>query len=212
MYEIAVGRVSCIENSGCFKLNIYRYRTSILYIILILSGDIHTNPGPFGQNNLAMCHLNARSLTAPNRLTEIEDFVTVLNDFDIVGITETHLDQSIPDSKISLTDYNVFRNDRNRRGGGVCLYVKDYISTNRKLDLESADYESVWVDIKIGDKKFLFACCYRPPGQNTNDIDLFLNSLNDSIEPIVKVIRPLLCWAILMTVVLIGTVIMIIAS
>ena len=148
-YEIDDRRVSCINdiNFICLISNILRFLIILLYILLIISGDIQLNPGPYGHNNLAICHINARSLTSPNRLSEIEDFVSVINDFDIIGISETHLDHKVPDSKISLTDYKVFRNDRNRRGGGVCLYVKDSITTNRKPDLESADYESVWVDI-----------------------------------------------------------------
>ena len=91
----------------------------LLALLLILSGDIHPNPGPV-TNNYSFCHINARSLTAPNRLTEIEDFISNIHDFDIVGISETHLNSSINDSLVYIPNYKILCKDRNRRGGGVC--------------------------------------------------------------------------------------------
>ena len=38
-------------------------------------------------------------------------------------LTETHLDDSIKDSEIALPGFCVFRNDRNRHGGGVLMYI-----------------------------------------------------------------------------------------
>ena len=44
----------------------------------------------------------------------------------IIGITESWA--NIADAKLGLTGYVMFRRDRiGRRGGGVILYVKDFI-------------------------------------------------------------------------------------
>ena len=48
--------------------------------------------------------------------------------YDIVSITETWLDPTIPDSLVLPADkYNCYRKDRNRSGGGICMFVKNHI-------------------------------------------------------------------------------------
>ena len=186
IHNLIINSESCILTSA-FRLLLSKITTYSCYFIifqlLILSGDIHPNPGPVnGTNNYSFCHINARSLTTTNRLTEIEDFISTIHDFDIVGISESHLDQSIDDSMISIPNYKILRKDRNRRGGGVCLYIKEHIPYVRKYDLECIGTESIWIEFKVNTKKFLFGCYYRPPGQNANDIDLFLHNLNYSFD------------------------------
>ena len=46
------------------------------------------------------------------------------NDIDIIGLCETWLDKAISDSEVSISGYNVFRNDRDVNGGGFAIYVK----------------------------------------------------------------------------------------
>ena len=47
------------------------------------------------------------------------------NDIDIIGLSETRLDENIGDAEVSIEGYKIFRNDRNANGGGVAIYVKD---------------------------------------------------------------------------------------
>ena len=42
----------------------------------------------------------------------------------MIGITESWLDNTVDDSEISISGYCVVRRDRDRNGGGVCVYVK----------------------------------------------------------------------------------------
>ena len=74
------------------------YIIIILYLplLLLLSGDIHPNPGPT-QKNYSVCHFNARSLTAPERLSYIEATLCNIHAFDIMAVSETHL---VPDYKV----------------------------------------------------------------------------------------------------------------
>ncbi len=64
--------------------------------------------------------INARSL-----LPKIDELAVLLdgNPMDLVAITESWLHKDIDDSLISISDYNIYRNDRTgSRGGGVCVY------------------------------------------------------------------------------------------
>ena len=46
------------------------------------------------------------------------------NDIDIIDLSKTRLDKTISDSEVSINGYNIFRNDRDKNGGGVAIYVK----------------------------------------------------------------------------------------
>ena len=58
---------------------------------------------------------------------------------------------------------NPFRRDRNRHGGGVCIYVKENIYASRCIELENDNFECVWLKINVKHKTFYFGCAYRLP-------------------------------------------------
>ena len=67
----------------------------LMYLLILLSGDIKTNPGPFiAQQNQSDCmsvlHLNIRSIRY--KLDFIKDNFL---DFDVLCFTETHLTNDI---------------------------------------------------------------------------------------------------------------------
>ena len=69
----------------------------LLFSSLIICGAIELNPGPQGtpvshENTLSIFHANIRSLR--NKLSDSID-IPVVEDFDIIFSTETHLDNSI---------------------------------------------------------------------------------------------------------------------
>lgn len=78
-----------------------------------------------------------------------------LKGYDIVAVTDSHLDDTILDAELFPPNYVVYRKDRNRKGGGVLLAVRDEIlSTRRNCDANS---EILWVDIFYGkNKSFTF--------------------------------------------------------
>lgn len=114
------------------------------------------------------------------------------NTFGIVGVSETWLKSSLPDALISTKYYNLFRKDRNhafKRGGGLCLYVKDGLSSERIILTENRDVNKdlEWLCTKAiigGHKKQIILLVYRPPSGNTkNAIDClrsFLEYLSDN--------------------------------
>ena len=71
-------------------------------LLLFLAGDVEKNPGPMGtpvsdtnNKSLTIVHSNIRSLR--NKINYISD---IIEDFDIVFFTETHLDYLIPNVRI----------------------------------------------------------------------------------------------------------------
>jgi hypothetical protein len=157
----------------------------IILSLIIRSGNVHKNPGPppDRDKNLHICHLNIRSLNAPGRLDDLSDYIQLINDFDIVALTETHLKPKIPDPNIHINNYNFFRKDRlDKMGGGVALYVSDIFHCVRRLDLEPLSSEIMWCEITFKTHKLLFGTVYRPPNQNANEIELFLTNLQDTID------------------------------
>ena len=100
----------------------------------------------------------------------------------IVAIQETKIDGSIATSELfpESFPYNVYRKDRNLRGGGVMLLVHKDISHMPIMELET-NSESVWV--KVFDHCLSFyshyvASWYRQPGGTSEDFQLFRDQLD----------------------------------
>jgi hypothetical protein len=81
----------------------------------------------------------------------------------------------------------VIRKERNRSGGGVCLYIhEDFAFTDRR-DLETEHLEIVWADLLLPKTKpILINSCYRPQKQSYLDLlDMFetvLSKIRSDIE------------------------------
>ena len=77
-----------------------------------------------------MCQTHVNSITANDRLVQLIDICRVLN-LDVLIITESKLDQTIPSNLIRIPGYHEpVRRDTNtngRNGGGVLIYVAVYL-------------------------------------------------------------------------------------
>lgn len=173
----------------CLCLSLETEFNSALYLcflLLVASGDIHPNPGPTPLNSeIGLCHLNARSLLKSGRLEEMYLELCCLHRFDIIGVSESHLSQEIPDLDINIQNYTIYRQDRNRHGGGTALYIHDRFTSVRRPDLELPNIELLWVELKFYNHSVLVGVCYRPPNQCAADVDAFIDNLNNSLSSIV---------------------------
>ena len=52
-------------------------------------------------------------------------YLTKDNSFDIFGIAETRLGSEVHNNIVEIKGYSVLRQDRNLRGGGVLLYIRE---------------------------------------------------------------------------------------
>lgn len=83
---------------------------------------------------------------------------------DILAIDESKRNDADRDGLLNLPGYTVIRRDRNKFGGGVCVYLRGSITFRRMLDLEDKDLEMIVLEIqKPRSLPFLFATWYRPP-------------------------------------------------
>ena len=85
------------------------------------------------------------------------------HDIDIIGQSETRLDETISDSEISIRCYNIFRNDGKINGGGVAIYVKASLPEPPvRMKSESLGLIALEIAPKHA-KPFQVVCWYRPP-------------------------------------------------
>lgn len=110
----------------------------MLAMLLLISGDIHPNPGPTHKDTkISIVHNNIRSLT--NKAVFIE---TELGHFDIITLSETWLHDQVPNDKLVINGYSPpIRRDRqgNTGYGGVAIYLKNNLICIHRPDLEVPD-------------------------------------------------------------------------
>ncbi len=185
----ATSNISNTAVSATFTFANIVFCLLILLLILMLCGDVPPNPGP-----MKFCHLNARSILSGvdldthiddqySLLDDIYECLVYINEFDVIAISETWLKDNVREDALDLAGYQLpLCKNRATRGGGVMLYVRDYIGAIHRPDLESNDTEVLWVELRLKDKKVLFATCYRPPGASALQVDAFIDSFSNQIE------------------------------
>ena len=144
-----------------------------------------SNGSPINVNNFNIVHYNINSITADNRLDQLSDICNTLN-LAVLVITESKLDDTIPTNLITIPGYHApVRRDRfinGRNGGGVLIYIAEYLVFQQKSDLQSPVYEHIWVDIKYKNVTFCINALYRPPLETVNSHTQFINTCNDVLQ------------------------------
>ena len=70
--------------------------------------------------------------------------------------------------EIEIPGYNMFRKDRDGKGGGVLVFVRSDLSVARRCDLEDTAVEGLWLEILLPKSRgFLLGTFYRPPTLRT---------------------------------------------
>ena len=131
------------------------------------------------RKHLNICHLNARSLK--NKLIEVNLLALEYN-VDIIALSETWFNSLTAPANTSPVGFQApFRRDRadTKRGGEVCIYVKEDIACIRRLDLEPTDVEIVVIEVFIPStpccqqkSSWIIGCCYRPPSAGLDKVFL----------------------------------------
>ena len=115
-------------------------------------------------NRVIIGNLNINSLT--NKFDQLREIV--LKYIDILVITETKLDDTFPNAQFLVPGFSKpFRRDRNRKGGGVMIYVHENIPSKllTKHVLPS-DIECIFIELNFRKCKWLLVGTYHPPSQN----------------------------------------------
>ena len=172
-----------------------------LSIIILLSGDVHPNPGPDSississtcsnkssglsdalsiNNHFSFMHYNVQSI-----LHKIDILTAELYGFDILTFSETWLNNTIDSVDLAIPGFHtVERRDRGVDGhGGVCVYVKSSLNFKRRLDLELNDLECLWVEVTLPKRKHvLLGTFYRPPNSNQLYSDMISQSIGLAVD------------------------------
>ena len=108
---------------------------------MLIMGGVEINPGPASTHHLNIAHININSITAGNKVDELQHLVQ-MHDIKICALTETKLDDTISPSLYKLNGYHTpFIRHRNRNGGGVALYSHASLPIKRLEELELEDEE-----------------------------------------------------------------------
>ena len=162
--------------------SINNMETAILvWFLIILSGDVEMNPGPdsLREHCVSILHCNIRSIR-----NKVEYIVNNFCDYDCLCFTETHLDNSVDNANILLTnDFSVpYRKDRTNHGGGILVYINNNLLHKRRPDLEIFCEESIWVEIRINNQQYLLGTFYSPKPHDQVFFEAFDRNIEKAME------------------------------
>ena len=147
-------------------------RKSLIFLLLLICGDIELCSGPHVQENLTdisklkrikLVHQNIRGLLSKKDILE----TLFTNEKFIITLSETHM-ASINPKLIQIPGFKfVQQNLISGEGGGVAIYLLDDLKWNRRKDPATDKIECIWVEVDIFESKsFLVGCIDRPPWLN----------------------------------------------
>ena len=69
-------------------------------------------------------------------------------------ILEAKLDKSFLSMQFNIAGYNIFRSDRNAKGVGILMYVRDYIPC-KLIQMRNSTIASFFIELKLRKKNCL---------------------------------------------------------
>ena len=102
----------------------------------------------------------------------------------------------MPDCEVSLSGYHLYRCDRSRSGGGIGVYVAEYLSCttlSRSSGVFSHDLEYLWLSIRSFNSsiaRFVLGCFYCLPNLPASSVD----ALCASIEAMLVSHKQVVMW------------------
>jgi len=144
-------------------------------LLLLMSGDVESNPGPAAQGDLCVMHANVRSLKRNIDLLSAES-----NQYDVITLSETWLFNETVDNltKLQLPNFHPpVQLDRDDGYGGVAIYVKSNLVCKPRPDLLVDGLEAVWVETKVNRQSLLIGSIYRSPDRPVSYWDLLSEGL-----------------------------------
>ena len=153
----------------------------------MLSGDVEINPGPLSNCkeyfSICLWNLNSISVHGYSKLFLLKAYI-ILHKFDIICLSETYLDFTIPkdDNKLPISGYTLIRSDHvsNTKPGGVCIYYKSSLPL-RVINIGYL-HECLSFELQNGDKICNFVALYRSPSQSQDDCETFADNFAMTLE------------------------------
>ena len=95
---------------------------------------------------------------------------------DIICIVETWLDHNIANSEIAIPNFALTRLDRDRHGGGIAIYIANYLSFS-VVSSGPFDLEFLVISVKHSHGKLGVSLLYTPLSAPNSFFDTFSSSL-----------------------------------
>ena len=129
-------------------------------------------------NRVIIAHLNINSIR--NKFELLSE--KVRNDIDVLVISETKIDESFPDSQFLIDSFSTpFRMDRNNKGGGILVYVREDIPAKSiKIPYISKETECLAIELNLRKMKWLITCSYNPHKDNISNHLFNLSKILDN--------------------------------
>ena len=99
---------------------------------------------------------------------------------DVLLCTETWLSEEDPTPYWFPSNYNVYRKDRQTRGGGVLVAVRDSLTSEEINTLGNEDLEACFCKVKSSSDIYCFSCFYGPPDDKMA-VNVFCEQARDII-------------------------------
>ena len=115
-----------------------------------LHDEAHNNVFNLGLRGRGMHigHLNIRGIRSGEKLDQMKIMLhSNENDVSMLGVSESKLDENIPDSFIQVDNFQVFRKDKIQGSGGILFYVRNDITCSRRKDWEHELFELFWIEM-----------------------------------------------------------------
>ena len=145
---------------------------------MICAGGIELNPGPRKNNtsyNFSFCHWNLHSFVAHNfSKASLLEAYNVQYKFDMICLSETFLDSSIPtNERLNMKGYKLKRADNasDSKKGGVGIYYKEFLAVH-PVEVKNLTECGIF-EVSIKNKREYVVSFYRSPSQTQDEFDIF---------------------------------------
>ena len=154
-------------------------------LLIILSHDVHQNPGPMTNSYFTFMSWNLNSISKDDfhRLKLLEAQHSIFH-YDFISLCETSLNNTVVLPDGYLSDYTFISSNKpdNTRHVGVDLYYKTSLPLKVRNDL--AFDESIVVELNFGRNNIFFTILYKSPAANhssTEFANIFIEFYKSSL-------------------------------
>ena len=112
--------------------------------------------------NFIFAHININSFR--HKYGFIRDLL-IKNTVDIFAVAESKIDSNFTNAQFHVPDYVMHWQDLSKSSGGLLVYVRGDIPHRRVKfsEINSDGFESLCIEVKIGNTKTLICCVYKHP-------------------------------------------------
>jgi hypothetical protein len=130
-----------------------------------------------------------------DKVDELYALVSVTKS-QLVLVTETWLNDNIPDEVVQVPGMTLIRKDRalnnGVRGRGVAVFVDNNIHVKHRMDISTSPFECLWVPILRPQwlpraiSRIAVAVVYLPPSMSSEDLDRFNDYFYDCCDKLIS--------------------------